>query len=301
MIISASRRTDIPAFYAEWMVNRLRAGFCLVANPFNPAQVSRVSLAVPDVDAIVFWTKNVSPFFPALNTIDRMGYRYTFLYTINDYPTELEPHVPPLEDRIETFCALSDRLGGCRVTWRYDPIILSRKMDVRFHLAAFRRIAGALQERTDRVIISFLDFYRKTERRLSRIEESVRDSFLRDPTRAPRFGELVAGLSEIAQEHGMSVQSCAELPQVAAHGIPPGACIAGAHLRDVFGLDLAARKDPGQRDACLCTRSRDIGATDTCLHGCAYCYSTRSQAAAEARHAEHDPSAPALLGVDLCK
>ncbi len=294
MIISASRRTDIPAFYGEWMINRLRAGFCRVANPFNPTQVSRVSLAGDDVDAIVFWTKDVGPFLPRIADLERLGHPYCFLYTLNDYPSALEPNLPPFEQRLAVFRELSARIGPERVSWRYDPIVLSERMDAECHRERFRYIAKALSGATHRVIVSLVDFYRKTERRLREVEQATGDSFVRAPTHDPCLPELADGLVRIASECGMRIQSCAEDARVTACGIEPGACIDGDYLQRVFGIDVPARKDRGQREACRCVASRDIGATDSCLHGCAYCYSTRSHAAARARHARHDPRADML-------
>jgi len=146
MIISASRRTDIPAYYSEWFFNRLRAGYCEAQNPFNPSQVSRIALTREDVDAIVFWSKNPAPMVPRLRELDDTGYRYYFHFTLNDYPKELEAHLPPLEERVETFIGLSRLLGARRVVWRYDPVIISGRTDFRWHrerFAALQRSCAA--------------------------------------------------------------------------------------------------------------------------------------------------------------
>ena len=299
MIISASRRTDIPAFYAEWFMNRVRAGWCEVPNPFRPSVATRISLAPEAVDAIAFWSKNPAPMLPRLDELDARGLRYYFLYTLNDYPAEIEPGVPPLSDRLEAFRALAGRVGPSRVVWRYDPIILSERMGAAWHLEAFSRLAGALAGRCERVIISFLDFYRKTARRLARVEADGGDRVLRDPFALPEFEAFARGLAVAAARAGLRVQSCAEDPRLLAAGIEPGKCIDDRLIQDLFGRVAPGAKDAGQRPACGCVRSKDIGVPDTCPHGCEYCYSTRSAAFADTRWRAHDPQAPALIAAPL--
>lgn len=296
MIISASRRTDIPAYYGEWLMNRLRAGYCDVANPFNPKQVSRVSLRPEDVDAVVFWTKHVTPFLSSLDEIDARRFRTMFLYTLNAYPKPLEPGLPTTEQRTDTFRTLASRLGARRVVWRYDPIILSRQITADYHLDTFASLASQLRGSTQRVIISFVDFYRKTARRLSRLEEETGDAFCRETLDHPDLPDLVRGLKDAAAANGMEIQSCCEDPRVAELGIKPGKCIDDEWIRSAFGIDVPSRKDPGQRPGCRCVVSKDIGAPNTCLCGCPYCYATSSDDAARRRHARHDPESPMLVG-----
>ena len=299
MIISASRRTDIPAFYAEWFMNRIRAGWCEVPNPFRPSVATRVSLAPGDVDVIAFWSKNPAPMLPQLDELDARGFRYYFLYTLNDYPSDIEPGVPPLAERLEAFRPLAARVGPSRVVWRYDPIILSERMGAAWHLEAFSRLADALAGRCARVIISFLDFYRKTGRRLGRLEAAGGDRFLRDPFALPEFEAFVRDLAVAAARAGIRIQSCAEDARLRAAGIEPGKCIDDRLIQNLFGLSLPEGKDPGQRPACGCVRSKDIGVPDSCPHGCEYCYSTRSAAVADARWRAHDPRASALVAFPL--
>jgi hypothetical protein len=294
MIISASRRTDIPAFFADWFMRRVEAGSCLVANPVNPAIVSRVSLAPQTTDAIAFWSKNPAPLLPRLRELDRRGLRYFFLFTLNRYPCALEPNVPPFEERVATFQELAARVGNARVIWRYDPIILSAELDADYHLATFRSIARALQGYTNHVIISLVDFYRKTTGRLRDLAAVTGQPFCEAPFGFPRFDALIHGLLAEASACGMEMRSCAEPRGLEALGVPSGKCIDDAYLRRTFNVTVANAKDPGQRTHCGCVRSRDIGAPDTCLHGCAYCYATRSPAMALARHRLHDPAAPSL-------
>ncbi|MGB4338202.1 MAG: DUF1848 domain-containing protein [Bacillota bacterium] len=294
MIISASRRTDIPAFYSEWFMNRIRAGYCLVANPFNPKQLSRVSLLPGDVDAIVFWSKNPAPLVRHLNELDAAGYRYYFQYTICDYPAELELHVPPLDHRIATARRLADLLTPRRVIWRYDPIIVSNNTDIAYHRRAFSRLAAALEGATTRVVVSLADYYAKVRRNLGNLERAGW-RFQECSDMETECRELLAWMAQTASEHGMEIQSCSEAVSLADIGIKAGKCIDDGLLNELWGIPLS-RKDPGQRDACLCAVSKDIGANDTCLHGCRYCYATASLARAQARRRMHDPASPILVG-----
>lgn len=295
VIISASRRTDIPALYGEWFMNRVRAGWCVVPNPVNMKQISRVSLAPQEVDAIVFWSKNPAPMLAHLAELDSMGFRYYFQFSLNDYPRELEPNIPSLDERLRTFVDLSQRTGPIRIVWRYDPIILSDRTPVEFHRQRFSWIAEELRGATKRVMVSIVDFYQKTDRRLSQLEQ---EGFLFD-RKAASSTEMVALLSDlatIAKKRDMEIFTCAEERDSAEIGVPPGRCIDQGLINRVWALNLQYRKDPNQRKFCLCMVSKDIGINDTCIHGCPYCYSTRDYSLALRRHSEHDPNSPALWG-----
>ena len=293
MIISASRRTDIPALYAPWFAERLRAGFCRVANPFNPRQISRVSLRPEDVDAIVFWTRHPRPLFDVLPLLERRGYRFYFQYTITGYGRPIERRTPPLEVALRTFTELADRRPPGSVVWRYDPILIGASLPVSEHLARFRRIATALEGRARRVVVSVVDLYRKTERRVGAVMPWDRD-LLREPRSWAGLPAFLAELATVAGEHGMAIESCAEEADWSALGIGATKCIDDRLLTELFGGAWPVTKDRGQRPACGCIPSRDIGAPDTCTFGCRYCYATRSDALARKRRREHDPTGPAL-------
>ena len=273
MIISASRRTDIPAFYAEWMVRRLREGYCTVANPFNRNQVARISLKPEDVDAIVFWTRNPRPLMPHLDELDSRGYRYYFQFTILGYPREIDAKSPPAATAVEAFCKLAERLGPKRVIWRYDPIVFSGLTSPAFHEENFRRLAESLKGHTRRVVVSIVDMYRKIEKRLKKLEgtqAAVRSCDAGD------FGPLMCRLAELAGENGMEIVSCAEEVDLRPFGILPGKCVDDRIISEAFGVEVPATKDPAQRKACGCVVSRDIGMYESCLFGCQYCYATKS-------------------------
>jgi DNA repair photolyase len=295
MIISASRRTDIPAFYSQWFMNRLQEGYCLVPNPFNPRQVARISLVPESVDAIVFWSKNPAPMLRFLPKLEGMGYRYYFLFTVNDYPCALEPTLPPVEQRIATFIELSRMIGPRRVIWRYDPIILSNKTDFSYHRKTFDALCRQLTGHTQRVITSIITLYRKTLRNLAPLEEQGY-VFDKEPRANAGTEALLSHMAASASEHGLEIFACAEPGDYTHLGIRPSRCIDAALIRELWGIPVSSKKDPGQREHCGCALSRDIGMTDTCAHGCPYCYSTVNPEIAVTRNKIHDPCSTALIG-----
>lgn len=296
MIISASRRTDIPAFYAQWFMNRIRQGFCVVVNPFNSAQRYCVDLTPDAVDAIVLWSKDPAPLLPHLGELDDMGYRYYFQFTVCNYPRDIEQYLPPLSERIATAVELARRIGPRRMIWRYDPIIVSNRTDAQFHRREFASIASALEGSTTRVVVSLMDFYGKVERNLVETLEDKGWQFVRTSGTDEQTRELLRSLRHEAIAHGLEIQSCAEALDTSDLGMSHGKCIDDDLIRSIWGIELDNRKDPGQRSACHCVPSRDIGANNTCIHGCRYCYATTSHEAALNRYASHDPSSPDLAG-----
>jgi hypothetical protein len=294
VIISASRRTDIPALYADWFAARLQAGFCLVRNPFNAKQVARVELGAEEAEAFVFWTRHARPFFDTLAELERRQARFYFQYTVTGYGPPLEPRLPPLERAVETFIELARRCPAGAVVWRYDPIVLGEAFPVREHLVRFAGIARRLEGHTRRVVVSLLDGYRKTARRVGHHYAWGRE-VLASPHGCPELPELLRGLAALSREHGMRIDACAEPVDLEPYGIGRAKCIDDELLTELYGGDWARRKDPGQRPSCACIQSKDIGAPDTCTFGCAYCYATRSDELAKRRHDAHDPSAETLL------
>ncbi len=293
MIISASRRTDIPAFYAEWMVRRLREGYCTVANPYNRNQVTRISLKPEDVDAIVFWTRNPRPLMPYLDELDSQGYRYYFQFTILGYPGEIDAHCPPAMTAVEAFRELAERLGPTRAIWRYDPIVFTGLTPSTFHEENFQRLATALRGHTRRVVVSIVDMYRKIEKRMKTLAgtpAAVR------PCDVVEIAPLMRRLAELAGKNGMEIVSCAEEVDLRPFGILPGKCVDDQVIAEAFGIKVPGTKDPAQRKACGCVVSRDIGMYESCLFGCQYCYATKSFYQAKVNFDSHEPNSPSLLG-----
>lgn len=293
MIISASRRTDIPAFYSAWFMNRIRDGYALIRNPFNAHQIRKVSLLKEDVDVIVFWTRNADHLIEYLPILDRCGYRYYFQYTITGYPRVLEKSVPNTRRAIESFIKLSNRVGKEKVIWRYDPILLSNKVDMQEHKRLFEKIASLLYGRTETVVISFADFYQKTVRNLNKVDELIFSDIVNEQE---ALLELCRYCSEIAFQYGMSIESCAENIDTSSIGIPHGKCIDDVLIKRLFDLDVCHDKDKGKRDECGCVKSVDIGSYNTCLHECAYCYATFNKHLVINNKKKHNPNSPFLVG-----
>ncbi|MFZ5427339.1 MAG: DUF1848 domain-containing protein [Thermodesulfobacteriota bacterium] len=290
MIVSASRRADIPAHYADWFMNRVRAGWCAVPSPFNARQVSRVSLEPAAVDAIVFWTRDPSPLLGRLPELRNIGFEFVFQFTLLEYPPALHPGMPPLPSRLDAFRKLSDLIGPERVLWRYDPVVLTASIGTDFHRRWFERLSRELAGHTRRVTVSLVEPYRKT---LSRMKRAGAD--LLAPDEASLEG-LFTFMSQAARDWGMTPVSCADEAGLDGFGFVPGACVDAELLSSVTGRLLPPEKDPNQRPACRCAKSRDIGMYDACPAGCAYCYATRDFASARLAHAAHDPGSPSLTG-----
>lgn len=296
MIISASRRSDIPAFYSKWFLNRVREGRCTVPNPFNRNQVASISLAPGDVDVIVFWTRNPRPLISNLEELDQRGFRYIFQYTVLGYPRQLDRYNPRTKDSIATFMELSDRTGVDRIIWRYDPIVLTSLTDVSFHLDNFERLAEALRGYTRRCVISIVDIYRKSKKRMRQLVETGVPVISLETIPMDQLESLMAGISSRAVKNGMMVSSCAEQLDLKPYNIRPGKCIDDAYLKEIFNIHVSSKKDPGQRKSCDCVVSKDIGMYDSCLFGCQYCYATSDLEKARQNFNDHDPTSPSLLG-----
>lgn len=289
MIVSASYRTDIPAFYGDWFRARLRAGHCLVGNPYG-GKPYRVALTADAVDGFVFWTRNAAPFLPVLEEVAARTLPFIVQYTATGYPRAWERATLPADAAIAQMRTLAGLYGRRAVVWRYDPILFGAGMGADAHRASFRRMAGALAGTVDEAVVSILSPYRKTARNLDRMTQRTGLAWqVPDPGQS---AALLADLAEIAQDAGMRLTLCAQPDRLTA-GVLPAACIDAARLSDVAGRDISARTK-GNRPGCLCAESRDIGAYDTCPHGCAYCYAVADHEAARRRHRAHDPAAESL-------
>ena len=296
MIISASRRTDIPAFYTNWFINRIRAGYCKVPNPFNRKQITRVSLLPEDVDLIVFWTRNPKPLFPYLDELDQRGYRYYFQYTLLGYPSQIEPQSPHRSTAITTFCKLADRIGSDRVIWRYDPVVFSELTGANYHIENYTQIAAALKNSTHHSVISVMDMYAKFRKRIEQLNQDGLGIIDYDGAPSQRFDDLMNAFAHATSKNDMQIQSCAEDIDLTIYGIQAGKCIDDEYVAATFGLEVDPKKDPGQRKACGCVVSKDIGMYDSCLFGCPYCYATGNFKRARENHTNHDPASPSLVG-----
>ena len=287
MIISASRRTDIPTYYSEWFFNRLREGDVLVRNPMNARQISRISLSPEAVDGIVFWTKNPVPMLSRLGELE--PYPYYFQFTLTAYGRDVEPNLPGKNGvLIPAFQELSRMAGRERVVWRYDPIFLSDRYTVEYHCRYFRVLAAKLGEYTEKCTVSFLDFYRSTAR-------NMRSLHIREMTAAQQR-EMMERFSEIAGEYGLYIDTCSEAISLEDLGISHASCVDRERLERIGGYRLKVGRDRNQRKECGCAASVDIGAYDTCGNGCLYCYATDSPPRAAERVRVHRPDSPILFG-----
>lgn len=289
MIVSASRRADIPAHYAQWFVNRAVAGWCTVPNPFNARQVSRISLAPQDVDAVVFWTRDPRPMTEHLPWLDALGLRSVFQFTLVEYPPALHPGMPALSERLDAFRRLAETIGPERVLWRYDPIVLSPRFNPDYHRENVEALSEALEGYTKRMTVSLVEPYRKIRKRMDQAGVD-----LLAPTKSQLAG-MFTDMVAMARSRGMEPQSCADEAGLSHFGFSPGACVDGELLQRLFGFTSGKNKDPHQRQACLCAPSKDIGMYDACPAGCAYCYATQNFERARRNFAAHDPLSESLL------
>lgn len=289
MIVSASYRTDIPAFYGRWFRTRFAAGRCTVANPYG-GKPYEVGLRGPGVDGYVFWTRNSGPFAEALAEVRAAGLPFIVQFTVTAYPRPLEIAVMDAERAVAQMRQLAGLYGPRAVVWRYDPILLTDLTPPAFHRETLARLAGALAGTTDEIVVSFANIYRKTRRNLD-IAARRHGFAWRDAGTGERRA-ILADLAAIAAEHGMALTLCTQ-PDLDPPGTAPAACVDAGRLSDVAGRPVAARIK-GNRPGCFCAESRDIGAYDTCPHGCVYCYAVRDRDAARRAYRAHDPEAPML-------
>ena len=287
MILSVSRRTDIPAFYSDWFMNRIKEGYVLVRNPMSYHAISRVNLQPDVVDCIVFWTKNPAPLLPHM---DELGCRYKFYfqYTLNAYGSEIEPNLPSLDERIETFIKISKHLGSDRVIWRYDPVLITERYTLEWHKKAFGYISGKLAGHTDSCVFSYLDMYDKISNNMRSINIKFIDASL--------MKSLAIALNEIAQTKNIKMKTCSEEIDLNEVGIEHSCCIDPVLISKIIGCNLRSKKDPNQRSSCGCIESIDIGQYNTCQHGCKYCYANYSLQSVVSNVKKHDPYSPMLLG-----
>lgn len=288
MILSASRRTDIPRFYLDWLLNRFDEGFALVRNPMSRAQVSRVPLDRDSVDCIAFWTKDPAPLLERIERLERTAPAPFFVqFTLNAYGTDVEAGLPHKAKLVETFRALSRALGPERVVWRYSPVLVGGRYTVEHHLRCFEALADRLRGSTAACRLSFLDVYPKIAQRMAALG-------LGDVP-APQKGPLALRLAELGAARGIAVRGCGDgaLDDV---GLASSGCIDAETVARVAGVDAGPPRCAGRRGACRCVPSVDVGSYDTCANGCVYCYANPGAPSGGApwRRRRYDPAAPML-------
>lgn len=285
MIISASRRTDIPAFYSQWFFNRIKEGYLLVRNPMNFHQVSRINLSPDVVDCIVFWTKNPRPMLSKLNELK--DYNYYFQFTLNPYSNDIESKVPSKHNEIiNTFKELSQKIGSHRVIWRYDPILINDKYNLEYHEKYFKKLAQILSGSFETCVISFVDYYKKIARAFE--NHSIQQLEYND------VHFIANSFSKIANSYGFKIKTCAETFDLSEYGILHGNCIDSSLVERIIGSKMNAVKDKNQREECGCIESIDIGTYNTCLHDCQYCYANYSREIVNKHSNLYDVDSPLL-------
>ena len=283
MILSASRRTDLPAFYSDWFLRRMEEGMAMVRSPRHPHLLHQLSLAKGAVDGVVFWSKNPAPLLPALPL--SQGIDCSLQFTLTPYGSPLEPGIPELSRRLDTFRQASDILGAERVIWRYDPIFLTKRWTVAEHLNVFEELSRALAGYTYQCVISFLDFYPGISQRMKAAELL--------PLSAETCRRLAKSFQQIAAAYGIQCRACCESSGLLPSGFPSSRCVDP----ELFpNAGLFHQRDRGQRPGCGCAPSADLGAYGTCLHGCLYCYATHNFPTLEHWQRNHDPASPLLWG-----
>lgn len=287
MILSVSRRTDIPTYFSEWFFNRIHEGYVMVRNPMNFHQVSRIKITPDVVDGIVFWSKNPAPMLSKLNELAQ--YNYYFQFTLNAYSSDAEPNIPSKHKYIiPTFKRLSDLIGPARVIWRYDPIFLNNKYSIDYHVKYFEVLARTLHTYTTKCTISFIDLYKNTVNNVKCL--NLHPLSIEDKV------SLAGALSNIAHSYGLKIDTCAEDIDLEKFGIFHARCVDNHIIERISGQSLKVEKDKNQRSACGCVASIDIGMYNTCRNGCRYCYANYSQNTVKNNSQKYISTSPLLCG-----
>ncbi len=284
MILNTGLRTDIPGFFSEWFYNRIDEGFVYVRNPYAKNQIYSYRLDPELIDCIIFTTKNPRPMFRNLEKIDKFN-QYWHI-TITPYGKEIEPNVPPVDEVIDSFKFLSERLGKEKVTLRYDPIFISEKYSIEKHIESFDYILDSLSDYTTEAIISFIDLYEKTKRNFPNAKEVTQDERL-------KIGEEFA---KIGEKYNIKVKTCAEGTELERFGIDSSGCMTKEVIEKAINKNLDIPKQKARNGECYCLLNNDIGEYNTCNHGCLYCYANSNKRLVKRNLKLHDPKSPILIG-----
>ena len=294
-IISASRRTDIPAFYSEWFMNRIREGYVRWPNPFS-GKVCTVSLRAEDVSAIVFWSKNYLPLLPHLDELDACDYRLLFHFTITGLPRVFEPSVPDVAELVKCAHILSQRYGTDAVLWRYDPVLISSITSRDYHLRRFKELCAGLEGAVKRCYFSFVVFHRKVQRNAEALRKES-NIVCHDLPRDDCI-EIANALADIAADHGIEMLSC--VGDYLVNGkIKKAHCTDAELLHRLYPVKVGFFAELPMRDECGCCECKDIGVYDTCPHGCVYCYANSNKYIASRNCKRHDLQSDMLVGKSM--
>lgn len=282
MILFASGRTDIPAFYSNWFINRVKAGFVDVRNPFNQKLVSRIYFS--DVDLIMFCSKNP---LPMINKLDILKVPVLFHVTITPYSKDVEPNIPDKRLIIEGVKKLSLVLGIDNVVVRYDPIFLSDKYNVDYHIKAFDKLCKNLNGYINKIIVSFMDEYKNVRSNKNILKYRI---FTREDYK--KIGEA---FSKSAMDNGMSVQTCFEDEDLTQYGFVKGECLSHELAYILTGKKFKS-SNVRKEKKCECVQMVDIGDYNSCMHMCKYCYANYDEKAVSNNFERHDDNSSLLIG-----
>lgn len=284
MIINTGCRTDIPAFYTKWFMNRIREGYVLVRNPYNPNQVTKYNLSPEVVDCLAFCTKNPEPMLTYLDELDI--YKQYWFVTITPYGKDIEPNVPDKKKVMESFKKLSNHIGVDAIGWRYDPIFIGDGFDVNKHITCFEKMAKELKGYTHNCTISFLDLYEKVKRNAPNINPPTKEEQIR----------MAKAFSKIGKENNMVIHACCEKTYLSQYGLQCNGCMSQEIVEKAINNTLHPPKRKNIRQECNCLMGNDIGAYNTCGHLCKYCYANANKQFVIENMKKHDNNSPFLIG-----
>lgn len=287
MIIQTGNRTDIPAFYSQWFTNRLREGFVLARNPFNPVSITRYRLDPSVVDLIVFCTKNPGPLLRQGDWDLLNRYHQYWFVTITPYGKDIEPNVPEKTEVMESFRSLSRIVGADCMCWRYDPILIDEAWTVERHIKEFSAMCRKLEGSTHTCVISFIDLYEKVRRNFPQARTVPFETQM----------DLTASLVKIAARHGMVIKPCGEDKRLAITGADCSGCMTQKTFEKAIGQNINLPPNPNNRKECACYITNDIGQYNTCGHLCRYCYANADAGTVRRNMKMHDPESPLLVGL----
>ena len=284
MIINTGCRTDIPAFYSKWLMNRIKEGYVMVRNPYNPSQVTKYSLSPDVVDCLAFCTKNPEPILKYLDELDI--YRQFWFVTITPYGKDIEPNVPEKEKVIESFKKLSKHVGVNSIFWRYDPIFINDEFTVSKHIECFEKFAKELKGYTRDCTISFLDLYQKVKRNAPDIKPPSKEEQI----------EIAKTFVKIGKENDMVIHGCCEGVFLSEYGVDCKGCMSQEIVEKSVRTKLKPPKRKNIREGCNCLMGNDIGAYDSCGHFCKYCYANSNKELVKQNMKRHIETSPFLIG-----
>jgi len=295
MIINTGMRTDIPAFYPEWLMNRIHEGFVYVRNPYNRLHVSKYSLSPEVVDCLAFCSKNPYPILKYIDELKEKNNMFWFI-TITPYGEEIEPNVPHYDKVIEDFKTLSNKIGKHAISLRYDPILINKDYTVETHIKSFEHIISKLKGYTEDVTISFLDLYWKVKRNCPDL-------------RPPNDEEQIIIAKEfvkIGKDNNMTIHGCCENPKLEEYGVDISGCMSKELVEKAIGFKLKVPGNQSKRTEingnkviCNCLLGNDIGDYNNCMHLCRYCYANYDKTIVRNNYKLHNPNSPFLIGDSL--